>query len=124
MKRIFVVKQGFVNILSLAQKVALPKKKLKAYRKKLKSISKSHTGKFVDSKAYNKYQKYIKSSIVWKEKRLQALEYYQNQCCLCGSRFNLQVHHRHYKTLFKESMGDLLVLCKYCHSNHHRIAKQ
>jgi len=109
-----------MNILSLAQKVMLPKKKLKAYRKKLKTISKSHTGKFIDSKSYNKYLKYIKSSLIWKKKRQEALEYYDNRCCSCGSKFNLQVHHKHYKTLFKESMNDLLVLCKYCHANHHK----
>lgn len=118
MGRVFVKKQGWVNMLSLAQKARLPKAKLKKYRKKLSTIKKSYTGKFIDKDAYNKYKAYIKSK-EWAEKRELTLDYYGNQCCYCGNKYDLQCHHRHYRSLYKEKMTDLLILCRKCHANQH-----
>lgn len=46
-------------------------------------------------------------------------------CVMCG--FNgsvnnkLVVHHRHYRTLFREDpLRDVTLLCSRCHSKHHR----
>lgn len=104
--------------LTLAEKTRLSKHKLKAYRDKLKKVTKTFTGVLIDKKAYNKYKRYIKSKW-WNLKREQALEYYQYRCGNCGSRYFLQVHHKHYKTLYKEQMCDLMILCKTCHKEHH-----
>lgn len=105
--------------LTLAQKARLSKNKLKGYREKLKKITKTYTGFWIDKKAYNKYKRYIKSKW-WQTKREQALEYYGNRCGNCGSRYSLQVHHKHYKTLYKEQMCDLMILCDPCHKEHHK----
>jgi hypothetical protein len=49
------------------------------------------------------------------------------KCLFCGNRKNLNIHHIRYKTkngksiLFKESKGDLVVLCKNCHNEWHKI---
>jgi hypothetical protein len=49
------------------------------------------------------------------------------KCFFCGSRENLNIHHRRYVSkkgkniLFKEQQGDLIVLCKNCHNIWHDI---
>ncbi len=65
------------------------------------------------------YAEYLKSKH-WRTKRQEALDYY-GSVCTCGSTSNLQVHHRTYENLGNESMGDLSVLCKTCHEEHHKI---
>lgn len=66
-----------------------------------------------------RYYQYLKSA-QWREKRKFALEFYGNRCGLCGSRFNLEIHHRSYKNIFKELMEDLMILCETCHKRHHK----
>ena len=65
------------------------------------------------------YYDYLRSS-QWQEKRRLALEFYGYNCGLCGSKFNLQVHHRNYRNIFKESMEDLMLLCDSCHRRFHK----
>lgn len=69
---------------------------------------------------YKKYQDYLKSK-KWRSKRKMMLIITENKCQHCGSDKNLQIHHRHYKTLFKEKYKDLMVLCENCHSREHKI---
>lgn len=64
------------------------------------------------------YQQYMKSS-QWARKRAKARKHYGNKCCRCNSPHDLQVHHRHYRTLFREPMADLELLCRGCHQNEH-----
>lgn len=64
------------------------------------------------------YTDYL-SSRQWAKKRRKALAYYGNRCTVCGTTYRLEVHHRHYRTLFKEGWPDLDVLCRGCHENHH-----
>lgn len=64
------------------------------------------------------YKDYIQSK-KWKKKRWQALNHYGCKCAICGSKKQLQVHHKHYRTLGCEEMKDLQVLCAGCHENHH-----
>lgn len=108
--------------LTLEQKARLTKGKLKAYRewllKQPKKV-KTYTGHLINEKDYNKYKKYLLSS-AWQKVRKQALEFYQYNCCKCGNRYNLQVHHRDYKNLYKETMIDVLLLCENCHSDEHK----
>ena len=68
------------------------------------------------------YQDYLMSEH-WLRKREAAREYYGDSCCFCNDRNNLQVHHRHYRTLGREAMTDLSVLCDDCHGHHHTRKK-
>lgn len=65
------------------------------------------------------YQNYLRGT-KWRKFRLAALEYYGNRCGLCGSKFNLEVHHKTYQNLFKESIADVMILCTHCHKGHHK----
>ena len=66
-----------------------------------------------------KYYDYLKSN-QWREKRKLALQFYGYNCCLCSSKHNIQVHHRNYRNLFRESMEDLILLCESCHHQFHK----
>lgn len=64
------------------------------------------------------YNHYIKSN-AWNLKRNKRLEIDNNTCQMCGSVDNLQVHHWHYNNVGDEKMGDLMTVCKSCHSKLH-----
>jgi hypothetical protein len=64
------------------------------------------------------YDRYMKSS-EWKEKRKLAIEKENGRCQLCNSDRFLHVHHRTYERFGYEEIGDLTVLCGYCHAKHH-----
>jgi DNA-directed RNA polymerase subunit RPC12/RpoP len=51
----------------------------------------------------------------WKAKKAEALEHYGNECGRCGSKRDLDVHHKTYENLGCESMEDLSIRCRYCH---------
>jgi hypothetical protein len=62
----------------------------------------------VASAEYNRY--------LWAEKRKQVLERAGWRCETCNRSWNLQVHHRHYETLYHEDPAvDLQCLCSKCH---------
>lgn len=43
-----------------------------------------------------------------------------NKCEECGFQYELDVHHKHYKTFGKEDItNDLMVLCRRCHKDYH-----
>jgi hypothetical protein len=79
---------------------------------------------------YKKYREYISNSPIWQEKRSAALDRAKHRCefsCDCPDchdpRHNrckettgLQVHHRHYQTLYHERPEDLMVVCRYHHA--------
>lgn len=68
------------------------------------------------------YREYL-DSFQWAKKRRKARKHYGGKCCRCGSRDRLAVHHRHYRTLFREAMADLELLCFGCHANEHEGEK-
>ena len=55
----------------------------------------------------------------WRERRKEALEDADRMCDECGSKKTLHIHHKHYKSLFKEKEEDLVCLCKSCHEDVH-----
>lgn len=68
----------------------------------------------------------------WLEKRKEIIVRDGNQCCCCGNKSDLQVHHRQYH--IKSSTGEkklpwnyknkyLITLCKECHSKGHNKFK-
>lgn len=60
------------------------------------------------------YIAYLRSPL-WDEKRKRRLAL-SNYCCdICGRAVPLAVHHKHYETLMRESMDDLMSLCEDCH---------
>jgi len=63
---------------------------------------------------YLSYREYLESPH-WQFVRDAAIWAARERCQLCGSRRDLQVHHRHYGTLGDEGPDDLTVLCRRCH---------
>jgi len=71
----------------------------------------------------DKRQEYLNylNSKEWREFRLKAFEHFGYKCGLCDSMHDLQLHHKHYKTLFHETFADVIPLCRKCHKIHHGI---
>lgn len=67
-----------------------------------------------------KYYDYLKSP-EWKVKTIQINSIYNNKCAFCQSTNNLNVHHITYKHLYYEPLGDLILLCKPCHTLLHKL---
>ena len=70
-----------------------------------------------------KYREYLRSD-KWLNFRRKILKQ-RNRCKKCGSKDNLQVHHRHYKNgrgsiLGRERSRDVEVLCERCHEREHK----
>lgn len=67
------------------------------------------------------YDEYLKSDH-WQHMREIAREHYGNTCCLCGSDYQLDVHHRTYERRGRERLSDVILLCRDCHSRYHAKA--
>lgn len=65
------------------------------------------------------YLAYLNSP-TWRHTRNEALKRAHYTCKRCGSRRDLNVHHRSYERLGRELPSDLEVLCFGCHNEHHR----
>lgn len=65
-----------------------------------------------------KYSDYLKTPY-WKELRNRAFAHFGRNCGQCGSKKNLQVHHKNY-FLFQECWNDLEILCRACHESVHQ----
>lgn len=64
------------------------------------------------------YLDYLESP-QWKLRRKLVFYKKGRLCSVCGSKYDLHVHHLSYVNLFHEAMDDLAVLCKGCHENEH-----
>jgi 5-methylcytosine-specific restriction endonuclease McrA len=51
----------------------------------------------------------------WRTMREMAFRAHGRACQECGAMRQLSVHHVHYRTLGHERIGDLSIICKYCH---------
>ncbi len=60
------------------------------------------------------YHEYLQS-LSWHVKRQAALARAGHKCQRCEATKSLEVHHKHYNTLFNEAPEDLEVLCILCH---------
>lgn len=66
------------------------------------------------------YKTYIQS-YAWRKKRDYALKVLGEKCQECDKAdVFLQVHHKHYKTLYHERLEDVKILCKPCHDSTHK----
>lgn len=68
-----------------------------------------------------KYKDYLKSDD-WKQKRTIKRKR-RNQCAICNSKDNLDIHHLNYRDLFDVEQSDLRVLCRRCHFLAHDLYK-
>lgn len=68
-------------------------------------------------KQFVEYYRYIRSA-AWRTKAAD-LKSKRGKCEICSSANDLQVHHKHYRTLGNERPEDAAVLCSNCHANHH-----
>lgn len=96
------------------RKVKDPNKKREKAEKKPKAPAKPQKRPFV----VPPYHEYIVSP-EWKKIRISALKESGFQCSICKSPDNLHVHHKHYRTLGRETLEDLQVLCQDCHAIEH-----
>ncbi len=65
------------------------------------------------------YGEYLKSE-QWGQLRKSKLKEVNYKCQLCNSNKELNVHHRTYERIFRESIEDLIVLCESCHRKFHK----
>jgi hypothetical protein len=64
------------------------------------------------------YNKYL-STYHWKHFRKEAYKFYNYECSLCKSKDNLNLHHKNYDNLGRETFNDVILLCNKCHKIHH-----
>lgn len=67
------------------------------------------------------YENYLLSK-EWQIKRKQKLKQVGNHCQSCGSKNDLQIHHKTYKRIYCERSKDLIVFCSGCHKKSHNIS--
>lgn len=70
-------------------------------------LSKEKYKKYLNLESWKKFAKEIKLSKGCK-------------CELCGSEWNLDVHHLNYDCLFKETEYDVVCTCRKCHKKIHK----
>jgi len=69
------------------------------------------------------YEAYIASK-AWKRMRSKYEAKYPKRCYICDGREKIHLHHKTYKRLGKERLGDLVWLCEECHAIIHHIIRQ
>lgn len=65
-----------------------------------------------------RYRAYI-ASPKWAWKRWAKLQQVGGKCEMCGTRDELEVHHKTYERFGRERGEDLQVLCAICHDIYH-----
>lgn len=69
------------------------------------------------------YAEYLKTDI-WKERADSARSRANGRCWTCNFKGALEVHHRTYDNVGRESPDDLVALCSPCHTAIHLVADQ
>lgn len=71
------------------------------------------------------YSEYLKSNHWFLKKQEVALAFANEpRCKLCKKEGRLSVHHKTYKRIGRECVGDLIYLCQPCHTALHGIMKR
>jgi 5-methylcytosine-specific restriction endonuclease McrA len=60
------------------------------------------------------YKKYLLSP-EWKKKREKAFRILGRKCIRCDRTVGIEVHHKNYRNLYKETSADVEILCSICH---------
>mgnify|MGYP001764851904 CR=1 FL=1 len=63
---------------------------------------------------HDMYREYLKSEH-WHGVRKRSLARVGHCCQRCGDGGRLEVHHKHYRSLGRELVTDIEVLCHHCH---------
>jgi len=93
-------------------------RKLRPKSKKKRGRKRTHyTANGLEPSQVN-YQLYIKCRD-WRRKCRRFKAAVGNKCEICESTVSVQVHHRHYRTLGRETQADVKVLCGDCHRLEH-----
>ena len=71
------------------------------------------------SRFYN-YDKYLQSK-EWKIIRDKVIQRDNGICLHCNTNPAQEVHHKHYKTIYKENISDLESVCTDCHRAIHKV---
>ena len=105
------------RLRKLARLAAEAKNPPNVKRKRPPRRNKQRKQSWIDS-FYGTYHDYLQSP-QWSERRQRALNLHGRKCSICGSKYDLHVHHLTYINLFHEPLKDLAVLCQGCHENEH-----
>lgn len=92
-------------------------------QKELKNLkNKYETASDIDKNPYTpeKYDQYLESEH-WKNFRKEIIDK-NKRCQICGNKAK-QLHHLHYRTLYKEQPSDVIALCDKCHCFIHPESK-
>ena len=69
------------------------------------------------------YPDYLKTDH-WKAIRLKIYQAQLNpKCAICDSTKELNIHHKTYDNLWRETSFDLVILCRGCHEYWHKHSK-
>ena len=60
------------------------------------------------------YREYMRSH-AWRRFRRRVLKFWDYRCATCGFGGALEVHHRDYSVLGRETLSDVVPLCNWCH---------
>jgi hypothetical protein len=56
----------------------------------------------------------------WQHFSSEALKFSRYRCQLCDkNNVEINVHHKNYENIGRETFNDVIVLCKNCHEKHH-----
>ncbi len=114
---------GMVSRKLHAKNVQQGKRKKSSYNRKGKKVKQANNQRVCTEK-WSTYKEYLRTEW-WQWRRKKALNKARWTCVRCKKREDLQVHHKHYRTLGREGKNDLEVLCKGCHNGiHHAILEQ
>jgi len=105
----------FVSVV----KTKRPKKKKDKLNKK-RNKTKVKANKPIKKTYKDKYYKYLNST-EWANIKLDVMQHRGKACELCGSNLNLQLHHKTYENAFEEEPEDLILLCRNCHKEQHKL---
>ena len=96
------------------------RQKINEVKNRLKKLSRNGKSKKVKpkKKRLTKYQKYLLSD-EWAKLKIDLYAHRGRWCQKCGSSTRLQIHHLHYRNIYKEEPEDLLILCRACHRAEH-----
>ena len=64
------------------------------------------------------YRNYL-TTYAWADKRAKVLQRAKFTCEGCGTNPATQVHHLHYRRIYKEMLFDLVAVCEQCHQQIH-----
>jgi len=73
----------------------------------------------MQTKRQKEYREYLLSES-WKQRKVDLANEWGNKCAWCGSTNVLNLHHLNYDSLEKETVKDVILLCKGCHLRAHK----